>query len=379
MTIVLILFLSAAVLLWLSVFGYLLALGSVAIGRRRQARAVTEWPEVAVVVPTLDEEALVRGKLDDLARTDYPPERLTVIVADGGSTDRTRAFVEQRIARGDRIRLVRVDGARCKAEQLNRALAEVEQDHVVMTDVDARLAPSCVRELVRQLVADPATAVVGAAVRPASGLLEERIYWWFLNSLWWLEGEVLSAGVVAGVCYAFKRRLVGPFAADVRGDDVHLAFAAAARGLRVRLCPAAEATEVRVPQTIRELVRFRRRRGGVYMAELLRDGDRTPGALGHRVARHVRLWHFLVTPHLGAALGLLAGVLLWSPHWPWLLLTAGAFTVPAAGALLASATLAAEGLHRLAPAAARLCAAVWLALLTLERPPPPHAASGEAA
>ena len=36
---------------------------------------------------------------------------------------------------------------------------------------------------------DSHTGIVGANVRPYSALLEERIHWWFLNYLWWLEGK----------------------------------------------------------------------------------------------------------------------------------------------------------------------------------------------
>ena len=86
--------------------------------------------------------------------------------------------------------------------------AETQSAYVIVTDADTRLEPNCVTELVATLLADPQTAIVGATVRPASALLEERIHWWFLNHLWWLEGEALSAAIVSGVCYAARRRAV---------------------------------------------------------------------------------------------------------------------------------------------------------------------------
>src|SRR5215813_426894 len=239
-------FAAVASLLWLSVFGYVLVLHSVA--RRRRAPIVQSppLPEIGVVVPTLNEARLIVGKLRDLRRSAYPPERMTIVVVDGGSTDGTVELVQREIAAGMAAQLIHDAELRGKAAQLNRALATLSQEIVIVTDVDARLDPQCIAELVRVVAGDARTALVGATVWPASALLEERLHWRWLNYLWWLEGEVLSFGTVAAPCYAIRRALLPALAADVRADDIHLAMAASARGLRVRTCRTAHATEVRV-------------------------------------------------------------------------------------------------------------------------------------
>jgi cellulose synthase/poly-beta-1,6-N-acetylglucosamine synthase-like glycosyltransferase len=372
MTVLLVLFLAAATVLWLSVFGYLVALGVVAFTRPRAGTLPTTYPEIAVVVPTLNEESFILPKLRDLQRTDYPRDRTTVIVVDGGSADRTTALVQQEIDTGAAIHLLRLDGARGKTDQINHALALLRQDFVVVTDADAALDSACIRELVGVLLHDPATAVVGATVRPASALLEERMHWWFLNYLWWLEGEVLSAAMVSGVCYAVRRVAARALPLDAACEDAHVALSAAASGLRVRLCRTAIATEVRVPQTAREFLRFRRRRGMGYRRELLRITPRANAPAGWRVARSVRVWHFLVTPAVGAGLAVAACALLWTPHWPWPLITLVAFAAPVLLALHLSTTLAGSCPQRwrLGLAAGHLLGLTWLSLVTLGRPVP---------
>ncbi len=47
-------------------------------------------PFISVVVPVRNEELFLGGTLEQLLGQDYPPERFEVLVADGGSTDRTR-------------------------------------------------------------------------------------------------------------------------------------------------------------------------------------------------------------------------------------------------------------------------------------------------
>jgi cellulose synthase/poly-beta-1,6-N-acetylglucosamine synthase-like glycosyltransferase len=372
MTYLLIVFVGTAGLLWLSVFGYLAVLRSVAARRRDALPRLSACPDIAVVIPTLNEERLIQSKLTDLQRTDYPRERIAVMVVDGGSHDHTATLVQQAIDRGAALQLLRVDSAGSKMDQINRALALLTQEIVVVTDVDSVLDPACIRELVRVLVHDPATALVGATVRPDSPLLEERLHWWFLNHLWWLEGEALSAAVVSGVCYALRRAAVLPLVGQAQAEDVQLALVASGRGLRVRICRAAHATEVRVPQSAHDLLQFRRRRGAGYVLELLRSSaTATEAPVGWRLVRHMRLWHFLVTPKLGAAVALAGAVLLCTPHWRWAVLTLAAFVAPALAVLFVARTLASGGRDwwQLGIAASRLLGLTWIALLTLPRHP----------
>jgi cellulose synthase/poly-beta-1,6-N-acetylglucosamine synthase-like glycosyltransferase len=212
--------------------------------------------------------------------------------------------------------------------------------------------------------------VVGATVRPASALAEERLHWRVLNYLWWLEGEALSSAGVCGACYAFKREKVLPFAWDADADDIHVALAASARGYRVRICRAAHATEVRVPQTASELVQFRLRRGADYLFELLRSRqDNAPVCF--RIARLMRLWHFLVTPKVGVGLAVAACVLLWTEYWSWSLLTLIAFAAPVLAALLTSTMLTGERRRwwKLTLVASRLFALTLVSMLMLNPRP----------
>ncbi|MCZ6660507.1 MAG: hypothetical protein O6916_03630, partial [bacterium] len=59
MTGLLILFLVTASILWISLFGYLLALVFFASRRHRDDLGASALPEIAVVVPTLNEEELI--------------------------------------------------------------------------------------------------------------------------------------------------------------------------------------------------------------------------------------------------------------------------------------------------------------------------------
>lgn len=297
--IALIVFVASISLLWLSTLGYVFILQLIVFLRPRAVERPSECPAIAVVIPTLDEESQILAKLEDMETCEYPKDRMKLIVVDGGSTDRTADLVREKISKGSRIELVCLNNSRSKVSQVNHVLANPGEDIIVFTDVDSRLSSSCIRELVRTIGSDADTALVGANVVPRSQLVEEHIHWHFLNHIWWLEGEVFASAGISGVCYAINRKRFRTLSNDAIAEDIHLGLDVSGRGHRVRTCPQAKAYELRVPQTIRDYLRFRRRRGASYANELVNLPSCQDPPLRWKLARWVRLWQFRGLPALG--------------------------------------------------------------------------------
>lgn len=367
MIILLLIFLGTAVIMWLSVFGYILVLSIINHFRRLPAtHDISAYPEIAVLIPSLDEEGMILDKLADLRHSDYPHDRIRIVVVDGGSSDRTTNLIQKEIAHGEPIQLISVNNSIGRTDQIIHALGLLKQDIVVVTDVDSVIEPSCIGELVKVLEQDSQTAIIGAKVKPNSALMDECIHWWILNYLWWLEGEVLSSAGVSGVCYACRREVVLKLARETKVRDIRLPFAASAGGYRVRICLKAQVTELRVPQSPRELLQFRRRRGAAYLSELLTsENGRVP--VSWRLARFMRLWHFRVTPITVAVLVASSLALLWTPFWSWPLIASALFVIPALLVLLVSASSAKDeySVWKLIPSSIRLLILTFISMLTL--------------
>jgi len=110
--------------------------------------AVTVRPELAVVVPTLDEEAALPRCLDAIGR--HP--RVEVVVSDGGSRDAT---VEIARSRGG-VRVV--VGGRGRGQQLNRGAAMTSARELLFVHADCGL-PDGWLAAVRAALADPEVAL----------------------------------------------------------------------------------------------------------------------------------------------------------------------------------------------------------------------------
>jgi biofilm PGA synthesis N-glycosyltransferase PgaC len=260
-----------------------------------------DWPSVDILLPTLDEEAFIVQKLENLQRLEYPRHLVSITVLDGGSSDRT---LDLAVAAG--VSIVRT-GLRGKAAQLNAGLARATADFILVTDADARLAPDALTRLITAVRADETVGIVGVPVSPRAGDAHpaEHLHWRLLNWMHRQEARRGSASIVTGPCYLMRRGIVSRIPEGVVADDVFVSCSAAAAGYRVGWVDTL-VTELRAPRTAREMFQYRRRRGAAYLREVMRFLPRasrmTPPARG------IFLWRaalLLTVPFGGAALAVL--------------------------------------------------------------------------
>jgi GT2 family glycosyltransferase len=122
--------------------------------------AAADAPYVSVVLPVLDEERHIGACLSSVLEQDYPRDRYEVIVADGGSTDRTRDIVSAIAAGDSRVRLIANPG-RLQAAGLNLAIAASRGDVIARQDGHAEWAPDHLSRSVALLFSSGADNVGG--------------------------------------------------------------------------------------------------------------------------------------------------------------------------------------------------------------------------
>jgi glycosyltransferase involved in cell wall biosynthesis len=131
-----------------------------------------ELPSVAVLLPTLNEEAFIDACLASLAVQDYPGN-WEVIVADGGSIDRTRELLEPW---RDGIPLTVIDNpARIQSEGLWLAAQATGADILVRADAHTTYATDYVRRSVEVLAETDASAAGGPMVPEAPSTFGQAV------------------------------------------------------------------------------------------------------------------------------------------------------------------------------------------------------------
>src|SRR5262249_1301363 len=92
-------------------------LSSILLDRPRRLRFDIELPRVALLVAAYNEQESIAETLDYALRSEYE-SGFEIVVADDGSSDRTREIVAEYAARDERVRLLEVDHGG-KANALN--------------------------------------------------------------------------------------------------------------------------------------------------------------------------------------------------------------------------------------------------------------------
>lgn len=118
-------------------------------------------PFVTVAMPCLNEEAYIEACIESVRAQDYPPDRLEILVADGGSIDATREIVLRLAERDPRVRLI-ANPDRIQAAAMNLMIREAKGDVVVRMDVHCEYAADYVGKCVEALQRTGADNVGGA-------------------------------------------------------------------------------------------------------------------------------------------------------------------------------------------------------------------------
>jgi succinoglycan biosynthesis protein ExoA len=119
-------------------------------------------PFVSVVIPVFNEERYIDACLASVLAQDYPADRYEVIVADGGSTDRTRAIVEATSVAYPNVRLIDNPG-RTQAHGLNLAILASRGEFIARQDGHAEWSPHHLRRSIELLIETGADNVGGRA------------------------------------------------------------------------------------------------------------------------------------------------------------------------------------------------------------------------
>jgi len=120
------------------------------------------YPFVSVVIPVYNEERHIEACLASVLDQDFPDDRYEVIVADGGSTDRTRVIVEAVAAQHAKVRLIDNPG-RTQAAGLNQAILASNGEFIARQDGHAEWTRQHLRRSIELLLETGADNVGGSA------------------------------------------------------------------------------------------------------------------------------------------------------------------------------------------------------------------------
>jgi glycosyltransferase involved in cell wall biosynthesis/cellulose synthase/poly-beta-1,6-N-acetylglucosamine synthase-like glycosyltransferase len=221
------------VLFWLSIggvayayLGYPIAVWALAaaFGRRRESpgECSAGAPFVSVLIVAHNEEDVIAARLENALNLDYAPDRVEIIVASDGSTDRT---VDIAGRTGDpRVRVLDFHRQRGKAAVLNDVMPELKGDIVVLSDANTFLESAAVRRFIPWFHDARVGVVVGRLVLtdPATARNVDSLYWRYETFLKQMDARLNALLGANGAIYAIRRSLFVPLPDKTLVDDLVL-------------------------------------------------------------------------------------------------------------------------------------------------------------
>ncbi|HKB06627.1 MAG TPA: glycosyltransferase family 2 protein, partial [Gemmataceae bacterium] len=191
-------------------------------GRRRPIPAPRdeELPGVSLLIAAYNEEAVIDGRIRNALAANYPADRLEIVVATDGCTDRTPTIVRRYADRG--VRLLEYPVRRGKATVLNDSVPQLRGEVVMLSDANTYTEPMAVRNLVRWFRDLSVGAVCGKLVLsdPATGKNVDSLYWRYETFLKKCEGRLGALLGANGGIYAIRKDQFVPLPGTAVLDDL---------------------------------------------------------------------------------------------------------------------------------------------------------------
>lgn len=222
----------AAVVIYVYV-GYPLLLKLHLLGRNLPWHRGHARPLISVIVAAHNEESVIESKITNLLSSDYPRERVEVLIGSDGSSDSTEDIVRKFAADG--VGLISFPQHQGKSAIQNGLVAKTSGSILVFTDADCILPVRALSCLVENFADEQVGLVSGIPryqnERETNITQNEDIY---LRYETWLRAKESERGLLtmaSGSLFAMRRSLWKPLDPNV-GDDFALPLHVALMSMR---------------------------------------------------------------------------------------------------------------------------------------------------
>jgi len=211
--------------------------------RRKRVSPVFEevdYPPAALVICALNEQGIIREKIENSLKLRYPPEKLAIIVISDGSTDHTAEIVKEYRQAG--VVLLEHKRRRGKIWNLNEVIPARSEDIIVLSDANVLYHPDAILRLVARF-SDPSVGCASGKVILTDTTPDlDGPTGQYYSVEWQLQEDsstVYSMPGADGAMYALRRSLFQPCPNDTLIEDFMIPMQVIRQGRRVVLEPKA--------------------------------------------------------------------------------------------------------------------------------------------
>ncbi|HMS39074.1 MAG TPA: glycosyltransferase family 2 protein [Pyrinomonadaceae bacterium] len=250
----------AQIIFWTSVatlfyvyVGYPLLVWLVGVLRPLAVKKSEFAPTVTILITAYNEEKAIRAKIENTLKLDYPKEKLEILVASDGSTDKTDEIVKEFAAQG--VKLFRQEGRMGKTFTQNKAVEQSNGEIILFSDATTNYQTDVLITILPNFADETIGCVAGKLIyvdETDSGVGKgAKSYWNYETFIKESESRACSLIGASGCLYAVRKSAYQPMYPEACSDFL-ICTVIYRQGLRSIYEPNAICTEETNRQTQKE-------------------------------------------------------------------------------------------------------------------------------
>jgi len=178
-----------------------------------------ELPNITVIIAAYNEEKVIKDRVENLLKQDYPPEKLTIFIGSDGSTDNTNNILSS--FNEPQLQAFLFEINRGKANVLNDLFEKAQDEIVVLSDANTNFEPDAIKRLVCHFANEKVGAVCGELnlYNPNKNDNKDNVYWKYEQFLKEKEAQLDALLGANGAIYAIRTKLYVPIPKNTIVDD----------------------------------------------------------------------------------------------------------------------------------------------------------------
>jgi len=211
---------------------------------------VTFCPDITIVISAYNEEEYIENTINSIKHSNYPPEKISILIGSDGSDDNTNELIESLQKNDSRITLYKFNRSG-KNQVLNQLLPMVNTEFVVLMDADISIRPDALRNLLKNMV-DSNTGCTIASLDTVeefgadnAGSKGGILYHKYEENLRVFEAVVSSNVNAMGALYCIRKELFSKIPNNNVCDDLYIVYSVINQGKRVLFARDSRGYEIR--------------------------------------------------------------------------------------------------------------------------------------
>jgi cellulose synthase/poly-beta-1,6-N-acetylglucosamine synthase-like glycosyltransferase len=216
-----------------------------------EVKELKDFPDISIVIPAYNEAKNIETRVNNLIKSDYPLEKIELVMVDDASEDNTAEIASKLI---DSLKEYNVDAKLISNEKRSgvnfshsMGIKEAKNEIVVCTDADVYFDKDSLKRVIANLLSGEEIGAVCGDSQPLDkkGLAgsSESAYRSVYGDMTKWESDIASTFNFNGPLFALKKN--APFTLDIKNGayDAGIAFSVIRNGYRAVYVPEAKVFE----------------------------------------------------------------------------------------------------------------------------------------